>query len=73
MELAKNTNDFLCGGADELEYPYDITNSKEVETATQAMADFWYERWLKSRLKSVDIVERLANFDVNSVLVSMTR
>lgn len=73
MELAKNTNDFLCGGSDELEYPYDITNSKEVETATQAMADFWYERWLKSRLKSVDIVERLANFDVNSVLVSMTR
>ena len=73
MELAKNTNYFLCGGADELEYPYDITNSKEVETATQAMADFWYERWLKSRLKSVDIVERLANFDVNSVLVSMTR
>ena len=73
MELAQNTNDFLCGGADELEYPYDITNSKEVETATQAMADFWYERWLKSRLKSVDIVERLANFDVNSVLVSMTR
>ena len=73
MELAKNTNDFLCGGADELEYPYDITNSKEVEPATQAMADFWYERWLKSRLKSVDIVERLANFDVNSVLVSMTR
>ena len=73
IELAKNTNDFLCGGADELEYPYDITNSKEVETATQAMADFWYERWLKSRLKSVDIVERLANFDVNSVLVSMTR
>ena len=73
MELAKNTNDFLCGGADKLEYPYDITNSKEVEMATQAMADFWYERWLKSRLKSVDIVERLANFDVNSVLVSMTR
>lgn len=73
MELAKNTNDFLCGGADKLEYPYDITNSQEVEAATQAMADFWYERWLQSRLKSVDIVERLANFDVNSVLVSMTR
>lgn len=73
MELAKNTNDFLCGGASELEYPYDINNSDEVATATQAMADFWYERWLKSRLKSVDIVERLADFDINSVLVSMTR
>ena len=73
MELAKNTNDFLCGGASELEYPYNIKDSNEVATATQAMADFWYNRWLKSRLQSVDIVERLTNFDVNSVLVSMTR
>ena len=73
MELAKNTNEFLCGGATELDYPYNIKDSNEVATATQAMADFWYNRWLKSRLQSVDIVERLTNFDVNSVLVSMTR
>lgn len=73
MELAKNTNEFLCGGATELDYPYNIKDSNEVATATQAMADFWYNRWLKSRLQSVDIIERLTNFDVNSVLVSMTR
>lgn len=73
IELAKNTNDFLCGGAKELDYPFDIDDPNDIATATQNMIDFWYTRWLKSRLQSVNIIGRLTNFDINSVLVSMTR
>lgn len=73
MELAKNTNDFLCGATDKLEYPFDINDFCDIEDCTQKMIDFWYDRWLKTRLQSVNIVERLTDFDVNSVLVSMTR
>lgn len=73
MELAKNTNDFLCGRTTELEYPFNIDDPHDVATSTQDLIDYWYTRWLKSRLQSVNIIERLANFDINSVLVSMTR
>lgn len=73
MELAKNTNDFLCGRTTELEYPFNIDDPHDVATSTQNLIDYWYTRWLKSRLQSVNIIERLANFDINSVLVSMTR
>lgn len=73
IELAKNTNDFLCGATDELEYPFNINDFRDIDDSTQKMIDFWYNRWLKARLQSVNIVERLTHFDVNSVLVSMTR
>lgn len=73
MELARNTNEFLCGIADELDYPFDISSPESVSQKTQEMADFWYTRWLEKRLTSVDIIERLNQFDLNLVLVSATR
>ena len=73
IELAKNTNDYLCGVADSPDYPFDIEDLQSVEDATQGLIDYWYTRWLKMRLHSVDIIERLRTFDVNSVLVSRMR
>lgn len=73
MELARNTNEFLCGISDELDYPFDIRSPESVSQKTKEMADFWYTRWLEKRLTSVDIIERLNQFDLNSVLVSATR
>lgn len=73
MELARNTNEFLCGISDELDYPFDISSPESVSQKTQEIADFWYTRWLEKRLTSVDIIERLTQFDLNSVLVSATR
>lgn len=73
VELASNTNDFLCGGATELDYPFNIEDENDIASSTQAMIDFWYNRWLRTRLNSVNIIERLTNFDINSVLVSVTR
>ena len=73
IELARNTNEFLCGISDELDYPFDINSPESVSQRTQEMVDFWYTRWLEKRLTSVNIIERLNQFDLNSVLVSATR
>lgn len=73
IELARNTNDFLCGVTDELDYPFDINNIEEIQQRTQELADYWYNRWLMSRLRSVDITERLEQFNMNAILVSATR
>lgn len=70
IELAKNTNDFLCGATNDLEYPFNINNVDSVQAGTQALIDYWYTRWLKTRLGTVDIVERLRAFDADSILVS---
>lgn len=73
IELARNTNEFLCGISDELDYPFDISSPESISQKTQEMVDFWYTRWLGKRLTSVDIIERLNQFDLNSFLVSATR
>ena len=73
IELARNTNEFLCGIADELDYPFDISSPESVSRKTQEMVDFWYTRWLEKRLTSVDIIERLNQFDLSLILVSATR
>lgn len=73
MELARNTNAFLLGLDDKLDYPFDISNSEDVEKTTQRMILFWYERWMKKRLHTVDIITRLKEFDEDKLLLSRTR
>ncbi|MDD4510954.1 MAG: DUF4338 domain-containing protein [Oscillospiraceae bacterium] len=73
MELAPNTNDFLLGYTDELDYPFDITSNEDVLAKTQEMIDYWYERWMCTRLHTVDIIQRLGAFTWESILVSNTR
>lgn len=73
IELAKNTNEFLCGATDDLQYPFDINDIGSVEAGTQKIIDYWYTRWLLTRLTTVDIVDRLGRFNIASVLVSMMR
>lgn len=73
IELARNTNDFLCGVTDDLDYQFDINDSLCIAKKTQEMIDYWYIRWLKKRLASVNIIERLQDFDVTTILVSTTR
>lgn len=73
IELAPNSNDFLLGYTDELDYPFDIMNNKDISEKTQAMIDYWYKRWLSKRLHTVDIVQRLESFSIEDILVSFTR
>ena len=73
IELARNTNEFLRGETDVLDYPFDLQNPDSVATATQGLIDFWYKRWLTKRLQTVDIISRLKAFTTDNVLVSMMR
>jgi hypothetical protein len=70
INLAKNTNEFLLGIDDEIDYGFDITDHRDVEKHTQSLIDFWYDRWLSMRLTSVDIVNRLKKYDRADVLLS---
>lgn len=70
INLAKNTNEYLVGIDDEVDYGFDINNPEDVKMNTQKLIDFWYERWMLMRLSSVDIEERLKAFDIDDVLLS---
>lgn len=73
IELAKNTNEFLRGETSDLDYPFDIENEQSIREGTEALINYWDQRWLHSRINSVDIVGRLQGFDANEILVSTTR
>jgi hypothetical protein len=73
MNLASNTNEFLLGYTDKLDYPFDITSDEDVMAKTQSMIDYWYERWMCKRLQTVDIIQRLQDFTPESIMLSYTR
>ena len=70
INLASNTNEFLLGIDQDVEYDFDIEDNQDVQAHTQYLIDYWYNRWLEMRLKSVDIEKRLAAFDIMEVLLS---
>ena len=70
INLAKNTRDFLMGIDDRPIYSFDIKDENDVKEKTQELTDYWHERWLKMRLCSVDVVERLEKFDKDRFLLS---
>lgn len=69
INLAKNTNDYLVGIDDEVDYGFDLNNMDDIREKTQELVDYWYKRWLEMRLSSVNIEERLLNFDIEDVLL----
>lgn len=73
MELASNTNEFLLGYTDELNYPFDSTSDEDVIAKTRDMIEYWYERWMRKRLQTVDIIQRLQDFTPESIILSYTR
>lgn len=69
VNLAKNTNAFLLGIDNDVDYGYDLNSVTEVEQKTQELIDFWYNRWLTRRLTTVDIKQRLTDFNVESIIL----
>ena len=69
IDLARNTNSYLLGFEDKVDYGYDLSNSEEVKQKTQELIDYWYDRWLTMRLTSIDIVQRLADFNIEDILL----
>ena len=69
IELAKNTKEFLMGYTDYVDYGYDLEDQELVEQKTQELIEYWYQRWLTTRLTSVNIVERLESFNINRFML----
>lgn len=70
INLAKNTNRFLSGLDDTPDFGYDIHSEQDAQKYTQELIDYWYNRWLLMRIKSVDIDERLSNFNLKDIILS---
>ena len=69
INLAKNTNEFLMGVTDEVNYGFDLKDNNDVQKTTQEIIQFWYSRWLEKRLTTVDIKERLNAFKISELLL----
>lgn len=70
IDLAKNTNQFLLGYEDHLEYNFDINDNNDVNAKTQDLIEYWYTRWMEGRLENIDIKERLEMFNIEDHLLS---
>ena len=66
IDLAKNTNRFLLGLDDIPDFGYDIHSEQDVQKYTQELIDYWYNRWLLMRVKSVDILSFSISYTYNS-------
>ena len=69
INLANNTNEYLLGIDKDADYGYDLNNPTIVEQKTQELIDYWYNRWLTKRLTTVNIEQRLNDFDIESILL----
>lgn len=69
INLAKNTNEFLLGLDDDVDYSFDFDDVKDINQKTQEIIEFWYTRWLEKRLTTVDITKRLREFKTSELLL----
>lgn len=70
IDLAKNTNRFLLGLDDKPDFGFDIHSEHDIQKYTQELVDYWYKRWLLMRINSVDIDDRLSQFNLKDILLS---
>ena len=69
IDLARNTKEFLMGYDDNLDYGFNLRDEEDVNCKTAQLIRFWYDRWLTTRLTSVDIDSRLASFNIDRLLL----
>ncbi len=69
IDLARNTKEFLMGYDDNLDYGFNLKDEEDVNCKTAQLIRFWYDRWLTTRLTSVDIDARLASFNIDRLLL----
>ena len=69
INLANNTNEYLLGFDEDVDYGYDLNNPVVIQQKTQELIDYWYNRWLTTRLTTVDIEQRLNDFNIETILL----
>ncbi len=69
INLAKNTNEFLMGLDEDVDYGFDLNDENDIKQRTQEIIEFWYTRWLEKRLTTINIKERLNAFKLSDFLL----
>ena len=69
IDLAKNTKDYLMGFTDDIDYGFDINDPIDVEEKTNYLIEYWYSRWLETRLTTVDIEARIREFNISDIML----
>lgn len=69
INLASNTNEYLMGIDDAPAYGFDLDNAQEVEQKTQELINYWYNRWAIKRCETIDLRQRLTEFNINHILI----
>ena len=50
-------------------YGFDLNNAQEVEEKTQELINYWYNRWAINRCETIDLRQRLTEFNLNHILI----
>lgn len=69
IDLARNTQAYLMGLSEVVDYGFDLDDEQMVTEKTQYLIDYWYKRWLEKRLTTINIVERLESFRPSELLL----
>ncbi|MCY9665127.1 DUF4338 domain-containing protein [Paenibacillus alginolyticus] len=65
VALAENTFEFLRGEDDVPRYCF---NSSFPRQTSEAICEFWRQRWLSMRIKNDDVMDRVKNFDSENLI-----
>ena len=57
------------GFDNDVDYGYDLDDINAVQQKTQDLIDYWYDRWLMMRLTTIDIEQRLEDFNAESIIL----
>ena len=57
------------GFDNDVDYGYDLDDINAVQQKTQELIDYWYDRWLMMRLTTIDIEQRLEDFNAESIIL----
>ena len=52
-----------------MKYNFDIDSEEDVNKKTEDLIQFWYQRWLLTRLTTVDIDARLRDYNIERQLL----
>ncbi len=67
VDLAENAKSYLRGETDDPVYYWDFD---DIEAEQQSIYDHWKKRWVSKRIQKPEILDRIAEFDRNSFLLS---
>jgi hypothetical protein len=73
IELARNTREYLLGLQERPDYySPSAADGEAPEVATQAVVEYWMNRWLSSRINNADVLARVSQIEPVAASVGST-